>query len=187
MTFHPLRARYVLLLIPVAVLLCLLFSRSPSSPLVIVSSNANFGISAKCTFGTNHVYYYGDSVDRILDPAIRRWSDTNAYRIRLYSDQPSTVIWVRLDHPDYAKPPPLVVTAIGPVRMPSGGQPQWRARLINGVGSETVLERKGSLQHYKGGYYVGGWLLPGSLEDHRGSVLHIESTNGMEVVTFRLP
>jgi len=69
----------------------------------------------------------------------------------------------------------------------AGAHRQFRARLMDAGGAETVLEQKGSLQHYKGGYYVGGWVLPGSLEDHRGSVLRIESTNRLEVVTFRVP
>jgi hypothetical protein len=153
-----------------------------------VSSDKKFDISVMCTFGTNHVYYYGDAVDRLFDPAIRRWSNTNAYRLRCQTDEPTTVVWVRLEHPDFAKPPPPVATPTGPVRWPTvGAHRQFRARLMDAGAAETILDLKGSLQHYKGGYYVGGWLLSGSLKDHRGNVLHIESTNGTEVVTFRIP
>jgi hypothetical protein len=95
---------------------------------------------------------------------------------------------VRLDHKDFARLPPLVPTANGLVRMPArGAHPQFRARLVNEAGDETVLNQKRRLRHYKGGYYLGGWLLPGPPGACRGDVLHIESTNGTEVVTFRLP
>lgn len=180
MRLRPLRARHVLLLTLVALIMaCLLYLLSPSNRLVIVSSNANFKISAKCTFGTDHVYFYGYDLDNFLDPAIKRWTDTNAYRLRYHSDQESTVVWVSLIQGDDAKPSS---------RMPLGGYSQLRARLINEAGKETVLARKG--KHYRpqstGGYYIEGWSLPGSLEDHRGSVLHIESPDGISIVIFRV-
>src|SRR5206468_10694579 len=55
------------------------------------------------------------------------------------SDQPTTVVWVRFDHPDYAKQPSLVATPAGPVRLPTGDKPHFRARLITKAGAETVL------------------------------------------------
>ena len=184
------RARYILVLVTIAVAtLFVLLPRPGSSPLVVMSFDKKFGVSTLCTFGTNHVYYYGDSLDRVFDPAFRRWKlvETNAYRLRYQSDHPATVVWVRFDHPDYAKQPPLVATPAGPVRLPAGGQPHFRARLINKAGAETVLDQVGSMQHYKRGFYVEGWLLRGSLEDHRDDLLLIDSTNNMEVVTFRVP
>jgi len=54
-----------------------------------------------CTFGTNHVYFYGENS---LDPLIKRWTDTNAYRLRYTSHQASTVIWVRLLERQDTKP-----------------------------------------------------------------------------------
>ena len=63
----------------------------------------------------------------------------------------------------------------------------FRARLVDRGGSETVLELKASLQDGKGGNFIGGWSLPGPLEAHHNSVLHIELTNGMDLLTFRVP
>lgn len=185
---HPLRSRYLLLLIPVlAIVASLLFLFLRSSPLVTISSNAQFGITATCTFGTNHVYYYGDPVDRVLDPIIRRGSNTNAYRLRVQTTEVTTVVWVRLENPSFANPPPLVASATGLVRMPTpDALRQFQARLIE-VGGDSLLDLKSSLQHYKGSYCVGGWLLPRSLQAHRDSVLRIESTNGAEIVTLRIP
>ena len=63
--------------------------------------NRNFELFAMCTFGTNHVYFYGENS---LDPLIKRWTDTNAYRLRYTSHQASTVIWVRLLERQDTKP-----------------------------------------------------------------------------------
>ena len=189
--FQRWRISYVLLLLALlaVVVLSLLLSRPPSSPLVVVFSDTKFRISSRCTFGTNHVSYYGDPVDRILDSALRRWSDTDAWqRLRYQSDQPCTVVWVRFDHPDYAKPPMvLVATPFGPVREPVLSRQEFRARLVKPTGGEIVLDPVGSMEHYKRAFHVVGWRLTGSLEDHHGDRLCIESTNNLEVVTFRLP
>jgi hypothetical protein len=43
------------------------------------------------------------------------------------------------------------------------------------------------MQHYQRKFYVMGWAVPGTLETHRGSLIRIESTNGTEAVTLRVP
>jgi hypothetical protein len=188
MNLRPLRARYVVLLVLVAALtVCTVFMLSPSNRVVIISSNTNFKISATCTFGTNHVYFYGNALE--LDPAIKRWTDTNAYRLRYASTQAGTVIWVRLVQRDDVKPSP-VATTNSLIRMPEGGYSRLRARLISSAGTESVLAADGRLKHYNptrtGGCYVEGWLLVGSPEDHRGSVLKIDSPDGMAIATLHV-
>jgi hypothetical protein len=182
-----LRSRHGLLLvlgagIATSLLLALLLPR----PLVIVSSNASFKISAKCTFGADHVYFYGDGLDNFLDPAIKRWTDTNAYRLRYHADQKVTVLWLRLIQRDSAKLSAVASSA----RMPEGGYSRLRARLIDTRGAETILPTNGRLQYYRplrtGGCYVEGWVLPKSLEDYRGSTLHIEAPDGMSLASFRV-
>jgi hypothetical protein len=81
MRARVLQRRYVLPLVCVVLIVVwMFFFRSASNRLVIVP-NRNFEMSALCTFGTNHVYFYGDNS---LDPLIKRWTDTNAYRLRYY-------------------------------------------------------------------------------------------------------
>ena len=188
--FRLVRSRRAWALIPVMTLvLWFLFGHQRSDPFVIVSSDPKFEISARCTFGTNHIYYYGDLVDRMFDPAIKLLSrDGNQYpyRLRHETTNPGTMVWVRCDHPDDGRwPTTVMATPMGPVRTPVGRPSRFLGHWTDESGIKTLLEQKNFLHHYKGGYFVGSWLLPGSLESHRGSVLRIESTNGAEIVTLR--
>jgi hypothetical protein len=182
------RARYVLLVIALAALLLgAPFLLRESSPLVAISSNKAFVVSSLCTFGTNHLYYYGDPIQRVFDPAITRLSDTNANRLFFKTTNATTAIWVRLKNPAFAQRPPLVMTPAGPTPRPSPtAHHKYTAHLIE-RGADTPLELKTSLIHYKGSYYVGGWLLSGSLADHPGALLRVEEATGPEIVTFRIP
>jgi len=81
-----------------------------------------------------------------------------------------------------------VTTPSGTARYPIGDIPRFRVLLRNlSTGAETMLERKQGIQLFKERAVISGYLLPGRLEDYRGSFLRIESTNGEEVVTFRIP
>jgi len=183
-----------LVVVPVVVVgaLALLWSSHPS-PLPIVSSNARFGVTLRCTFGTNHMHFYGGPLDGLLDPAITRLSPNPNPPNRLSFDtaDPSTALWVRVTHPDYgnvAARSVVVATPTGPARYPIGDIPRFRALLRSpSTGAETTLERKTGIQQFNKRCVISGFSLPGSLETHRGSVLRIESTNGEEVVTFRIP
>jgi hypothetical protein len=148
--------------------------------------NRNFEMFAMCTFGTNHVYFYGENS---LDPLIKRWTDTNAYRLRYTSHQASTVIWVRLlerDHTGRSRG----VTTNGLVQFPEGGYSHLRARLISRAGTEMVLASTGQSRYLtpsstrKG--HLEGWLLPTPLDDQRGSVIQIESPDGIPIGTLNL-
>jgi hypothetical protein len=90
----PSKQRHLLLLLlsTAAVAIWLLVFGSRSSPVVILSSNPAFRTAVTSTSGTNHVYYYGNAVDRILDLVIRLLSDTNAYRLLHHTDDPSTMV-----------------------------------------------------------------------------------------------
>ena len=78
-----------LVLIPIAMIaLFVLLSSVEPSPLPVVSYNANFGVSVRCTFGTNHVYYYGDRLDRLLD----RPSDDGVGTLTLHTGSSSTLL-----------------------------------------------------------------------------------------------
>jgi hypothetical protein len=165
----------VLLIAGAVILAAVFLATPPSSPLQVMSCDSRFGITVRCTFGTNHVYYYGDLVDRITDPVIRRWSRTPApYRLQTRSDQPATIVWVRLDSREFAKAQP-------------GRPPRLNASLKDRTGVQTDLEQQPqSLIHYRRGFAVVGWLLPGPIESHQEGLLRVESTNGTEVVTFRV-
>src|SRR5438477_12832666 len=80
-------------------------SLPPSSPLVMVSSNARFiGISAKCTFGTKHRYFFGGLVGR--DHGWRgQWHYYTSW-LRASTPALSTVVWVRLRDPAFASSTP---------------------------------------------------------------------------------
>lgn len=174
--------RFTVAVIVIAAFLVLfLILHSARMPLAIVSSDPNIQVSSVvCTFGTNHVYYHGDTWDKIMDPLITRLNDTNAYRLRCNTDDQSTVIWVRFVHPDYG---------IIPAQTPPRGHPmRFHAKLTDTNGVVTPLQSvNASMQHYRRRFYVTGWAVPGKLETHQGSVIRIESTNGAEAVTLRVP
>jgi hypothetical protein len=160
-----------------------LLVRPVSMPLTIVSSGPDVRVvSIICTFGTNHVYYYGDGMDQIMDPITTRLGDTNAYRLRCATDQPSTVVWVRFTHLDYGVIPPRTSPAMPPI-IP----PRFRASLTEGSGATTNLELESTLQHFRRQFYVAAWALPGPLDAHQGGTIRIEFTKGTEAVTLRIP
>ncbi len=155
--------------------------RSARTPLVIVSSDPNVNVSSVvCTFGTNHVYYWGGAVDRLMDPLVTRLSDRNANRMWCRTREGTTVVWVRFVHPDYGIAPPQ-----RPRIAPPG---PFRAQLIGTNGAVTPLETVDALmQSYRHRFLVMGWEIAGQLEAHRGSQIRIEATNGIGSVTFRVP
>jgi hypothetical protein len=158
------------------------FSGSRKPRPAIVSYNSNISISSIiCTLGTNHVYYYGDAFDQILDPVITRLSDSNAYRLRCETTASNTVIWLRFVHPDYGITPPI---APGTWRdLPS----PFRAELINTNGTKIPLNALGPrLQHFRRKFLVLAWEFPGFLEAHSGSTIQIQATNGTGTTTLRI-
>jgi hypothetical protein len=151
-------------------------------PLVAISSDPNIHVSSVvCTVGTNHVYYHGDGMDRLMDPLISRLSDPNAYRLRCATTGSNTIVWVRFDHPDYG-----VIPAQGPPVPPPVAP--FRAQLIDTTGSVVPLSSVDvRLQHYRRRFLVMGWEIAGQLKDHRGSTLLIEAKNGTGAVSFKVP
>ena len=170
-------AAFFVALIVLAVGFIFVFRRSQMS-LAIVSSNPKVQVSTVCTFGTNHVYFTGTIGNRILDPLETRLSDTNANRLRCNFDTPSTVIWARFVDADYGIRPPRLVGP--PVR--------FQARLTDTNSGVTMIPAVNArYQDYQRKFYVTGWVVRGALEAHRGSLIRIESTNGTEAVTLRVP
>jgi hypothetical protein len=170
----------------VALLLFIFFRRSDALP--VLTSNPDFGIQTTITVGTNHVYHYGDAIDHVFDPVITRLSDTNANRLRHETPQPSTMLWIRLKHPDFGTgPTALLATPTGPVRVSLGRIADFRAILKNAAGAETILERSPVSQHFKQKIIIGGYLLPGPLDLYHGGTLLLQSTNREDVATFRIP
>jgi len=173
------RALVFVVLTVLAVGLILIYRRA-QMPLAIVSSNPKMQVSTVCTFGTNHVYYYGNIGNQIMDPLETRLSNTNANRLRCNTDAPSTVIWARFLDADYG--------IIPPQKPPSGIPMRFQARLTDSNGAVMMLPAVNArMQHYQRKFYVMGWTVPGVLEAHRGSLIRIESTNGTEAVTLRVP
>src|SRR5512136_3042973 len=70
----------------------------PERPaLAVVSTGPNIKVpSVVCTFGTNHMYYYGGAVDRLIDSLIPSRREKNAAWLRWHSARDSTVVWVRV-------------------------------------------------------------------------------------------
>lgn len=181
------RLRFLVLLAVAAIVLLVPFVLRRSA-LPVLAFDPNFRITTTITLGTNHVYYYGDAVQRVFDPIITRLNNTNAYRLRQETPQPSTVIWIRLKHPDFRQGPSVLVpTPTGPVRKNLGGPPTFRAVLKDPAGKETILEWTAALHHFKQRIVVGGYLLPDSLDALRGHTLLLESTNREAIATFRIP
>ena len=178
---------FLFLAISAGIAVVVLFSLRRSEALPVLVSNPKFAIETTITFGTNHVYYYGDAVQRVFDPVITRVSDTNAYRLRHQTTQASTLIWIRLKHSDFSATPALIATPSGPVRKPVGRIPEFRAVLKDPTGGETVLERSEVVQQFKQAVIIGGYLLPKPLHTYRGGTLRLESGDREEIATFRIP
>lgn len=184
------RRRYLFLLVCVAlIVLCALLFRSKPDRFTIVP-NRNFDIAADATFGTNHVYSFGSGMVGPLELAWERLKTRDAYRLRYHTAQPTTVIWVRLieKHKD-GDPLPTTTNAL--VRFPVGGPGTLQARLISTAGGETILQstRRTAYLHpppTRQGH-AEGWVLHGPLEDERGSVIHIETPEGIPIGTLKIP
>ncbi len=146
-------------------------ARPAKPPLMIVSSDPKFRVSIGCTVGTNHAYYIGGLWGRVPNPL------THKEYLRCNTDQKSTVIWVRFSHPSFGAVP---TTRKGPPQL-------FNVRLMRSGGEVvplTVVDT--GYQDFKHRYFVTGWVVPGPLEKYGGSLVRIESTNGNEVVTFRV-
>ena len=177
--------RFLLLILVALSVICIVLLIGASPRFMIVGPDTNFAVYAKCTFGTNHVYFYGDAS---LDPLIKRWTDTNAYRLRYTCQQPKTVIWLQLLQRDGGDASRLKST--DSVQIPEGGWTHLRARLISTAGTETLLATT-HCSHYltptatsRG--HVEGWLLEGALKNHRGSVVQIESPDGRTMASLKI-
>ena len=178
------------MLVPIGVtVMTFLFWASQSRPLSIVSSDPNLGVAVRCTFGTNHVYS-GDFLDRLMTVSpggmLRRWSQNQTTSrpqpVSMFSSpQPSTAVWVRLQHQRFGK-----VATQTPV-VPIGAVLRFRGVIKHpSTGIETILEHQSLIRQYNRRSVTAGFLLHGGLDAYRGGVLRIEATNGDEVVTFRI-
>jgi hypothetical protein len=131
-----------------------------------------------CTFGTNHVCYHGDVADKVMDPLISRLHDTNVNRLHSSTLERSTVVWVGFSHPDFG---------VIPLQAPPKPLLPYRAELIETNGTVTRLKAvSASMQHYRRKELVVGWEIAVGLEAHRGSMMHIEATNGIGSISLRV-
>jgi hypothetical protein len=161
---------------------------SAKTPLVIVSSGPNIRVSSVVrTFGTIHWHSLGSTRDIALDWVSRVLHDlqwigpvhSRSSRTITFTPQKSTVIWVRLVHPGFGLVPSGRVVNTQPVR--------FVARLTNTNGVAAQLtDANGRYQDYRQKSVVAGWIVPGELESHLGSLIRIEFTNGNEAVTLRV-
>lgn len=168
-------------MLPLVCMFLFMAFRPTRMPLVVMSSDPNIHVSSVvCTVGTNHTYYYGDGMDRLMDPVIRRLEDTNANRLRCSTSENSTIVWLRFDHPDYG---------VVPLRgRPVGRLEPFRAQLIDTNGAVVPLQPvEVRMQHFQRRFVVMGWEVAGQLEGHRGSTIRIEATNRTGEVTLKVP
>ena len=83
----------------------ILVLRPPRMPLDVLSTEPGLQVkSVACTFGTNHLYYYGNSLTRFADPILIPLIGLNVSRIPCTTETPSTVVWVRFALPEFAIP-----------------------------------------------------------------------------------
>jgi hypothetical protein len=140
--------------------------------LSVMSADPGISIaSIMYTLGTNHVYYYGDAFDRILDTAITRCKTSES----------NTVIWLRFEHPDYGIIPPMTP---GAPRRPLA---PFRAELIETNGTRAALRPMNPrLQSFRGKFLIMAWEVPGTLDSHSGSRIDICATNGTGSATLQI-
>jgi hypothetical protein len=193
------KARCGVAIFVLAVCIALLVAgRLIKTPLQVVSSGSTTRVvSVACTFGTNHEYFYGgfgykavDSIARVLEKIRNLPVNADAHRLRSSTLKTSTVVWVRFQSPSFGlalgRVVPSPLAGMGPV-FQSGPVPvRFLAQLkdIHGVVT-TLADSDSRCQDFKHQTYITGWTVPGSLQS--GSTIRIESTNGDEVVTFRVP
>ncbi len=148
-------------LILLASCLAFLLASRPARPaLLTVSSDPNIKVQAVlCTFGTNHTYYYGDKVDRLIDSFIPGRREKNAAWLRWHTAENSTVAWVCLVHPSYGVPR----FRGSPVAPP----PLFRAKMVDPDGAVTILKTLDTFQQdFRSKSLLTGWELAGRLTAH---------------------
>jgi hypothetical protein len=179
----PLRTAIIFIIALLSVGIVGRFVLRRPAPLTLISSATNVHVaSIVCTFGTNHVYYYGSPLSKIMDPLETRLSTTNANRVRCTTDQNSTVVWVRFVGSEYGIIPPRNTAGV-----PMVGPNRFRTSLMETNGIAIYLTPKNTMQHFRQRFYVTSWELPGTLTDHHGGILRVEYTNGTEAATFQIP
>jgi hypothetical protein len=151
----------------------LLVFRPTRPALVVVSSDPRITVSSVlCTFGTNHMYCYEGTADRITDWLIPSRLDKNAAWLHWHTSENSTVVWVRFVHPSYGVPrfrgaaivPPSVFTA----------------HIIGTNGAVTLLKSLDTChQDFHSQSLVTGWEMPGQLKAHSGSTIRVDEANGI--------
>ncbi len=159
----------------------LVASRPARPALRIVSSDPNIKVqSVLCTFGTNHTYYYGDKVDRLIDSLIPGRRDKNAAWLRWHTVENTTVVWVRLVHPSYGVPR-FRGAAVAP-------PPLFHAKMVDTNGAVTILKTLDTFhQDFRSKSLLTGWELAGRVTAHSGGTIHIDGTNGIGSVILRVP
>ncbi len=114
--------------------------RPAKLPLTIVSFDPQMRISARCTVGTNHAYHIGGLWG--WDPFPRKETTVpqgDANFLRCSTDEQSTVIWVRFDHPGFG-------VASSPRVIGSGRRRTelFRAQLTRSNGETVALAQIGT-------------------------------------------
>ena len=161
---------------------------SQGGPFIVVSAKPKLSVTYLRTEGTNHRYYYGGFLNRIIDPIERRLVP-GANRLGFITTNKTGVLWVRLAHSDFGNIPPMRFVTAGTKAfpIPAGPTVEFRAEWVDSSGAKTELARIPTCaQNFRGRFWLGGWFLPDNIESHRGTCIHIESTNGTELATFRV-
>ncbi len=147
--------------------------RPPRMPLDVLSSEPGRQVKlVACTFGTNHLYYFGGAWDRLVDPILIRLVGPTVFRLPCATETPSTVVWVRFGSPEF--------------RFQTNYSEMFRAEIEDTNGVVSVL-KAGSRMMFANDQYIIGWPLSGELASHRGDVIRVRSTNGNGAATFRVP
>ena len=117
-------------------------------------------VSVQVTQGTTHVYYYRGKIRWMWNDLCKRFgwrilADAQQQRSSTY--QAADMLWLTCHHRGEPLDPRL-----------------FRCWEVTADGTKKVQNTTGGIRDKKRGVSVSHWALPGGIEKHRGSVLHVK-------------
>ena len=144
--------------------------------------------SARCSFGTNHVFFVGTLWDKLVGPLEATLNPRAKRALEFGTEAPATMLWISYVHPENGYPVGFAkgrVTAGAP--LPAVFRPPTlRAQWVTAAGDTNDLVQRTCGRHYPQNLCYSAWIIPGRIEDQSGGRIRLEFTNGVEVAVFRL-